>query len=132
MKPNATHISFDRLREIISEEMKTVNEAVDHKAHTAVTSMAGKLLDARDKFSASIDKIDDAIHAFKESATPAMINAVTPNIDHVLKMTLDITEHLGVLESALETIVSTPGSYITSNKPKVVSLKPTKSKEPIG
>lgn len=90
-------ITLPQLRRLIREEAKA--QAV-HAARAAVSAAASKLL--------------AAIEAFKDKATPAAINAVTP--------------HLGELERALEQMNSTPDAYIVKPKaePRVVSLKAVK------
>jgi hypothetical protein len=79
---------------------KLQREAVDHASIAAITGGAAKLL-------ASIEK-------FKEKASPAAVNALTP--------------HLGNIEKVLEDMLNTPGSYVAKVKvePKKVSLKAVK------
>lgn len=93
-------IGLLRLRQLINEELKTVTEQVDHASAAAIVTAASKLL--------------HAIEGFKEKASPAAINAVTP--------------HLGEIEQVLENMVETPGSYVAKPKiePKKVSLKAVK------
>lgn len=97
-------ISVKRLREIIAEEARasaSINEFVDHKGISDIVAVASKLM--------------AALEAFKEKAPPAAINAVTP---HILS-----------IETALENMVSSPGSYVPEprKEPRHVSLKPVKS-----
>lgn len=89
------------LRRIVKEELSALTERVDHAGINKVVSGASKLL--------------AAVEAFKESAPPSAINAVTPHIDE--------------LERVLEDMVSTPGSYVPKPKvePKKVSLKAVKA-----
>ena len=93
-------INEDRLREIIAEELKNINEEVDHEGVRTVVNGASKLL--------------KAIGAFKGDSTGAMTNAVTPHLDAILK--------------ALENMVSTPASYVDKPKvePKRVKLRAVK------
>ena len=94
-------INVKDLRKIINEELSSLNEAVDHAAIRDVVNGAQKLL--------------AAVEAFKTSAPPSAINAVTPHIDE--------------MERVLEDMLSTPGSYVPKKKiePKKVSLKAIKS-----
>lgn len=101
-------ISKQRLQKIIAEELKTLKEdvssgPVDHMAIKDVVAKAADLI--------------TAIAEFKEEATPAMLNAMTPHINNV--------------EKALQNMVSTPGSYVTVAKkePKKVSLRSTVVKD---
>lgn len=89
-------ISMTKLREIIQQELVSVNEVVDHKSINGIVGVASKLL--------------AAVEGFKEKAPPAAINAVTP--------------HLSELEKVLENMLSSPGSYVPQPKkePKKVSL----------
>lgn len=98
-------ISFDRIREIVKEELAArgkhvVSEQVDHAAIKEVVTSASKLL--------------AAVEAFKKNAGPAAMNAVTP--------------HLDTLEKVLEDMVGTPGSYVSKPKqePKKVTLRAVK------
>lgn len=86
------------LKRIIKEEVTALQEKVDHGAIRDVVNGAQKLL--------------AAVEAFKTSAPPSAIHAVTPHIDE--------------LERVLEDMLSTPGSYVPKPKtePKKVSLKP--------
>lgn len=92
-------INLKELRKIIESEIKTMSEQVDHAKIKDVVSSASDLL--------------EAISEFRESASGASLNAVTP--------------HLDKLQQALEDMVSTPGSYVEKPKPtqKKVSLRPT-------
>lgn len=98
-------IGLLRLRQLIKEETKTIDEAVDHKSINSIVAVASKLL--------------AAVEGFKEKAPPAAVNAVTP--------------HLSELEKVLENMLSSPGSYVAKPKiePKTVSLKAVK-KENVG
>jgi len=95
-------ISLVRLRQIIQSELAehTVNETVDHNGIRDIVTIASDLL--------------AAVEDFKENASPAAINAMTP--------------HLGEIEKTLENMVSAPGSYVVVPKkePQMVSLKPSK------
>lgn len=104
MKSNESQLSVEKLRNIIKEELIIVNEQVDHASIVNIVQGASKLL--------------AAVEAFKEKASPAAINAVTP--------------HLSVLEKTLEDMVSSPGSYVMKPKlePKRVSLKAIKASKP--
>lgn len=87
-----------RLRQIIIEELQALHvEAVDHEGVKIVVNGASKLL--------------KAIEAFKNDANIAMTNAVTPNIDEVA--------------AVLESMISTPASYVDQKavEPKVVKLR---------
>lgn len=94
-------ISLTRVREIVAEEVTAkIQEQVDHAGIRDVVNGASKLL--------------AAVEAFKESASGAMISALTPQlaeIDHVL-----------------ENMVSNPASYVEKKKiePKKVSLRAVK------
>jgi hypothetical protein len=93
-------IGLLRLRQLINEELKQVNEQLDHNSIRDIVTVASKLL--------------AAVENFKEKAPPAATNAVTP--------------HINYLEQVLEDMVSTPGSYVAKVKvePKRVSLKAVK------
>lgn len=99
----APKISLLRLRQLIQEEVERaeLEEAVDHKGISSIVAVASKLM--------------AAVEAFKDKAPPAAINAVTP--------------HLAELEKMLESMVSTPGSYVPQPKkePQRVTLKATKA-----
>jgi hypothetical protein len=88
------------LRQIVKEELSALHEQVDHAAIKDVVNGAQKLL--------------AAVEAFKGTAPPSAINAVTP--------------HINELERVLEDMLSTPGSYVPKKKvePKKVSLKAVK------
>lgn len=90
-------ISFERLQQIIKEEVSSLVEAVDHKSISDVVGVASKLL--------------SAVENFRAKAPAAAINALTP--------------HLGEVEKMLENMLSTPGSYVpvAKKEPKRVSLK---------
>lgn len=97
-------ISLVKVREIIREELeaaRSVNEVVDHNGIRDIVTIASKLL--------------AAVEGFKDKASPAAINAVTP--------------HLAEIEKTLENMMSSPGSYVATPKkePQKVSLKPAKS-----
>ncbi len=94
-------INIKDLRRIIKEEVAALEEVVDHAGISKVVQGASKLL--------------AAVEAFKESAPPSAINAVTPHIDQ--------------LAIVLEDMVSTPGSYVAvvKKEPQKVSLKAVKS-----
>jgi len=96
MTTKTPKVTLERLKEIIAEEVRTVNEQVDHKTINSIVGVASKLL--------------AAVESFKEKAPPAAINACTP--------------HLGELEKVLENMLSTPASYVprVKKEPKVVSL----------
>lgn len=93
-------ISFERLQQIIKEEVTALTEAVDHKSISDVVGVASKLL--------------SAVENFKAKAPAAAINALTP--------------HLGEIEKMLENMLSSPGSYVpvVKKEPKRVSLKAVK------
>jgi len=100
-------IDIERLRQIIKEEASSLNEASKskersvHAAHAAVVSRAADLL--------------DAIAEFKQDATIASVNAITPIMSQ--------------LEAVLTKMTTHPGSYVDQVKkePKKVSLKAVKS-----
>lgn len=95
-------ITGRRLQQLIDEELRAlVNESIDHESASAVATSASKLL--------------KAIAVFKEKATSAAINAVTP--------------HVTELEKVLENMVNTPGAYVEPSKkePQKVSLKRVKN-----
>lgn len=102
-------ITVPQLKEIIAQEINsTLQEAVDHEAIREVVNGASKLL--------------AAVEAFKEVASPSMVNALTPQINQI--------------EKTLERMVSNPGAYIQKKKPlaknvlpKKVTLKPQKSEK---
>jgi len=93
----APSITAQRLRTIVSEELRRLGERVDHKGISSVVAVASKLM--------------EAIESFKEKAPPAALNAVTP--------------HVSALERSLEDMVSSPGSYVQvpRREPQRVSLK---------
>ena len=94
-------IKLNDLRRIVNEELALMREQVDHAAIKDVVNGAQKLL--------------AAVEAFKSTAPPSAIHAVTPHIDE--------------LERVLENMLSTPGSYVPKKKvePKKVSLKAVKA-----
>lgn len=94
-----SQITEDRLRQIIIEEIKSLNEDLDHVAIKDVVAQAADLI--------------TAIKEFKAEASPAMLNALTPHVESV--------------EKALADMVSTPGSYVSAPKkePRVVQLRAT-------
>lgn len=98
-------MSPNKIRKIIREELKKkrLAEEVDHAGIRDVVNGASKLL--------------AAVEAFKGSASPSMIHAVTPHID--------------AINAVLEDMVNTPGSYVQKVKaePKVVQLRPVKSED---
>jgi len=100
MTTQTPKIGLLRLRHLINEETSQVTEAVDHASAAAIVGGASNLL--------------KAIEKFKEKASPAAVNALTP--------------HLGNIEKVLEDMVNTPGSYVARVKvePKKVSLKAVK------
>lgn len=93
-------ISLRNLVRIVKEEVAIMNEQVDHAGIRDVVTGASKLL--------------AAVEAFRKTAPPSAIHAVTPHIDQ--------------LERVLEDMVSTPGSYVAKPKvePRRVTLKPVK------
>lgn len=100
-----SNIDLKTLRAIIAEELKAANtkvvsEQIDHASMKDIVTLASKLLGAAE--------------SFRDSATPSMINAVTPHLDSILVV--------------LEDMVSTPSSYVMQKKaePRKVSLKPVK------
>lgn len=94
-------LKLNDLRRIVKEELMVMREAVDHTAIRDVVTGASKLL--------------AAVEAFKKTAPPSAVNAVTPHVDE--------------MQRVLEDMVSTPGSYVPKPKvePKRVSLKPVKN-----
>lgn len=97
-------ITIDRLHAIIAEEFeRSVNEAVDYQSIREIVNAASKLL--------------AAVESFNDSASTAMLNAVTP--------------HLDKLAVTLEDMVASPGSYVEKqrNVVKKVSLRPVSNKE---
>jgi hypothetical protein len=96
-------VKYGDLRALVKDQLATMREAIDHVSISKVTSSASKLL--------------KAIEDFKDGATPATVNALTP--------------HLAMIERALEDMLSNPGSYVPVQKrePKVVSLRPQKGKK---
>lgn len=97
-------ITIDRLQAIIAEEIKrSVNEAVDHQSIREIVNAASKLL--------------AAVESFNDSASTAMLNAVTPHLDQ--------------LGTILEDMVNSPGSYVEKQKNvvKKVSLRPVTTGE---
>lgn len=98
------NISCNVLRKIIRNELKSVNESIDHAGIRDVVNAAQKLL--------------GAVESFKKDATPAAINAVTPQLDQI--------------EKVLEDMLSTPASYVQKTKTfKKVSLRPQTQEEKI-
>lgn len=93
-------ISEEKLRKMILEELEQMSEQVDHEGVRKVVNGASKLL--------------KALESFREDATGAMSNALTP--------------HLDAMHKALEDMVSTPGSYVDKPKaqPKIVKLRSVK------
>lgn len=101
MKQKRPNISIDRLREIIMEEYSvSVNEQIDHAGAKTVVTAASKLL--------------KGIEAYKKSATGTMQSA--------------IGNALAGIETQLEDMISTPGSYVDKPKPepKKVTLRAVK------
>lgn len=75
-------------------------EQVDHEGVKSVVTSASKLL--------------KAIEASRTSFTPAMVNALTPDLDNVTKQ--------------LESMISNPSSYVATAKkePTTIKLRPVK------
>lgn len=98
-------ININDLKTMIRQEIDVLREQVDHAAIKDVVTAAQKLL--------------SAIEAFKSSAPPAAINAVTPNLDQIAQ--------------SLENMVTTPGSYVQAPRRKAqrVSLKAAKAAKPL-
>lgn len=92
-------ITEERLRQIITEELSSLKEDVDHEGVKQVVNGASKLL--------------KACQAFQENPTPAMTNATTP--------------HLSNLVQALEAMLNNPVSY-TVQKPKARRVVKLRSK----
>lgn len=90
-------IDEKRLRQIVTEELTALNEAVDHEAAAKVSRSASALLKAVEKF--------------KEAAGDGATAAVQ--------------SHLVALEGTLENMVSAPTSYVPKVKqePKRVQLR---------
>jgi hypothetical protein len=94
-----TKIKLDTVKRIVMEELKLQLESVDHESIRDIVTIASKLM--------------SAVEEFKQKATPAATNAVTP--------------HLGDLEKILEAMINTPGSYVSKPSTiKKVTLKPVK------
>lgn len=93
-------IELKKLRQIIKEELAAINE-VDHSGIRDVVNVASKFLSAVEQFEA------DAPEHLKGTLSP----------------------HLDNIRTALEDMVSTPGSYVAKVKaePKMVSLRPVKT-----
>lgn len=97
----STGISIERLKKIIREELSvSLTEDVDHEGIKNAVTGASKLL--------------SAVQAFKQSAPPSALNAVTP--------------HINQLQRVLEDMLSNPGGYVAQPKvePKKVSLRAVK------
>jgi len=95
-------ISLQKLQKIIREEIRQrLGESTDHDDAASLAMSAAKLL--------------KAIDAFKEKASPAATNAVTP--------------HMSELEKALDNIVSSPRSYVSQPKkePQHVTMQAKKA-----
>lgn len=98
------HIKLSELRKIVGEEISCLSEAAKeqaaHAAKAKVSSLAGELM--------------DAINKFKEGASPAALSAVVPHIDALWK----VLDHMN----------DSPGAYIVKPvvEPKKVSLKAVK------
>lgn len=72
------------LRKLVKEELKSMNEGVDHEGVKTVVTAAAKLLKATE--------------AFKKQANVTMTNAVNPYFDRVVEY--------------LEDMISNPSSYV--------------------
>lgn len=96
-------ITRKKVQEIIRQELSRLHEKVDHEGVQTVVSCAGKLIKA----------IDD----FNESCTPAQKHA--------------LAGALSQLNSSLEDMIETPGSYVEKQKvePKKVSLRAVKTND---
>lgn len=97
-----THkVSVNRLKQIIKEELahKRMLESVDFEGNKVVVNGAASLL--------------KAITSFESTATPHMINALTPE--------------LAGIKETLEQMVDTPGSFVEKKAPerKKVVFNPT-------
>lgn len=88
-------ISAADVRNIIRNELKSLNETVDYAAIKSVVSAAEKML--------------TAIDAFKAGATAEATNAVTPMIDDMRKM--------------LEEMITNPDAYVKKTQFKKVSMR---------
>ena len=93
-------IKLEDVKRIIKEEIKNLNEQVDHQAIKDVVNSASKLL--------------AAIESFKKDAPADVLGSVV--------------EQVSSLEKILENMVNTPAAYVSKPKPEVkkVSLKPVK------
>lgn len=97
---NRLKISKSDVLRIIEEELSSMHEQVDHESIREVVNAASKLL--------------AAVETFKETASPSMLNAMTPDLDKIANV--------------LEDMVSSPGSYVQKKPtgPRKVSLRPVK------
>lgn len=91
------------LRQLVVDELKRLQEDIDHDGLKRVVNNASKL--------------HQAVAKFKGDATAAMMNAVTPHLDAMMK--------------SLEDMLHTPSSYTDKPKkePKIVKLRATKDAE---
>jgi hypothetical protein len=102
-----TEMTLAEVRSIINEELlaelKKGGAESPHAIVRTVVTVATSLL--------------EALEAFEEEATPAMVNATTP--------------HLGELKRALDNMVEAPRSYVPAEKkePRRVSLRPVDNEE---
>lgn len=90
-------MKLSKLKNIISEELSTILEEVDHQTIKDVVTAASKLL--------------SSVEAFKKTSPQSCKDALMPQIDQIQK--------------SLEDMLSNPSSYVPKKKPqmKKVSLK---------
>lgn len=77
-------INKEYLRSLVTEELQSLHEAVDHEGIRGVVNGASKML--------------KALEAFEKDANVAMINALTPGLPQ--------------MKATLESMIANPGSYV--------------------
>ena len=91
-------VSKNKLRQIVTEEIKKLRESVDYDGVKVVVTESSKLL--------------KALNQFKDSATQQMLSSTTPHLDTMIK--------------TLESMISTPTSYVDKQAAPPVIRKTVK------
>jgi len=97
MNKKKVRISESHLRKLVVEELRALNEHIDHEGVKIVVTAASKLL--------------KAVEDFNDSANSTMTNALEPDLGSVMQQ--------------LESMINNPSSYLDKPKPvkKVVHLR---------
>lgn len=89
-------INKTQLKHLVKSELQSLQEArVDHEGISSVVTVSSKLL--------------KALEVFEKSATPAMINALTPSLPRI--------------KDQLDSIINNPVSYLNQPAKKIIQLR---------